>query len=68
MFVPVHGKQNLANDSIALLSYSLKQKSMFASSAFLLLMLRKNGVFDRDSPEYRATKASKLVLGKISER
>ncbi|KAF9778871.1 fungal-specific transcription factor domain-containing protein [Thelephora terrestris] len=53
--------------SVLLCSY-LFTKSMFASSAFLLLMFRKNGVFDRDSPEYRATKASKLVLGKISER
>lgn len=68
MFVPLHGKPNLAYYAIASLSYLLKQKSIFASSTFLLLMFQKNGVSNRDSAEHRAAEASKVIMGKMSER
>lgn len=48
--------------------FSRTQKSIFASSVFLLLMFWKKGRVDRDSPEYRAVEASKAILEKTLER
>ena len=48
--------------------FSRIQKSIFASSVFLLLMFWKKGGFDRDSPEYRAIEASRAMIEKTLER
>jgi hypothetical protein len=69
MFVSVDGMSNLAKlweSSVEL--FSQIQKSIFASSVFLLLMFWKDGGFDHDSPEYRAVEAAKRVISKTSGR
>lgn len=69
MLVPVDGTSNLDKlwEPFAEL-FSQIQKSVFASSLFLLLVFWKKGGSDRDSPEYRAVEASKRVLEKTSGR